>query len=395
GKNQSAILASAKSLHILNSEQVTSGAPGRIRTSVAIKAPRLQRGVIDRSTTDAHPHRIQYFRFTGKNTVYYKSMAYRTILYTLAGALLVLMPIIVEAQTGGLVPCLGVFDCNLCTLGKLTQNVINFLIAVSIPISVALFAWAGWLYFSSAANPGQIDSAKKIFTSVFIGFLIAVGAWLGVQTMLKTLLKDGYYRSWDDIQCVTDVGKTAGRRQSGFTVGEWLNKVLNPLRQANLGVTYAPNCPSDYPIRQTETGQCCTDRNYTSCIQGPTGATPPGISGFTYQSGIDRQLGAASAELNNLISCMGSRVGGQISSISDSYIVDGRNTWDQCRAGQCQHTAGSCHYGGRNCGDQSYAVDLVGDNNALKDAARQCGANFVLDEGNHVHASVGAACGCN
>ncbi len=100
--------------------------------------------------------------------------------------------------SGFLVPCgtaSGVDNatsCNICSLATLTQNLINFLIMLSIPLSAALFAWAGILYFTSAANPGNISKAHKIFTSVFIGFAIALSGYLIVQTILNAFLNPSF-----------------------------------------------------------------------------------------------------------------------------------------------------------------------------------------------------------
>ncbi|OGC85929.1 hypothetical protein A3D70_00630 [Candidatus Adlerbacteria bacterium RIFCSPHIGHO2_02_FULL_54_18] len=155
------------------------------------------------------------------------------VLLFMFGGLLFVIPLLVEAQSG-LVGCTGAANCNFCAFTGLFQSIINFLIGLSIPLSALLFAWAGILYFSSAANPAGIETAKKIFVSVGIGFLIAMGGWLGVQTILKTLLAQDFYVSWDKIDCRQANRPGSGAEESKtITVAEWLS-FLPPLNQTPL-----------------------------------------------------------------------------------------------------------------------------------------------------------------
>ena len=105
-----------------------------------------------------------------------------------------------NTQSKGLIPCSGI-DCQACHLASLAQRIINFLIGLSIPLAAAMFAYAGVIYFTSGVVD-KIEKAHKIFKSVGIGFMIVLGAWLGIQTVLKTILADEYYKSWNTIQCV-------------------------------------------------------------------------------------------------------------------------------------------------------------------------------------------------
>src|SRR3989338_8903582 len=84
------------------------------------------------------------------------------------------------------------YNCDFNALLKLANNVINFvLFMLAMPIAAIMFAYAGWLYMSSGFKPAQKDTAKKIFSSVFFGILIAAGAWLLVNTILNLLGYDG------------------------------------------------------------------------------------------------------------------------------------------------------------------------------------------------------------
>lgn len=117
-------------------------------------------------------------------------------------AALALLPFAVFAQHGSaaglpdrIVPCNGL-DCKCEHLIQLAQNLINGGIFLSIFFAAILFAYAGWLYLSNEAI-GQQQKAKKLFTNVFIGLIVIMVAWLVVDTLMKSLLKDNIV--WNNI----------------------------------------------------------------------------------------------------------------------------------------------------------------------------------------------------
>ena len=119
-------------------------------------------------------------------------------------------PLTQTNQGGGLVSCGNSSNpilatmCNLCDIGTLIQNIINFLILLSIPLSAGLFAWAGILYFTAQGGSESIDKAHRIFKSVFIGFVMVVMAYFIVQTLLSAILDQQNFftsGSWSNLQC--------------------------------------------------------------------------------------------------------------------------------------------------------------------------------------------------
>lgn len=104
-------------------------------------------------------------------------------------------PVAFESPTGGLVPCGGKNEngteqpeCNFGYLITMANTVIHFvLFDLAMPVAALLFAYAGWLYLSSGANPGNRTKAKAIFIDVLIGFAIALAAWLIINTILTGL----------------------------------------------------------------------------------------------------------------------------------------------------------------------------------------------------------------
>jgi hypothetical protein len=91
-------------------------------------------------------------------------------------------------HAAGLVPCDGP-DCNLDSLILLAQNVIDFLIfKIAAPLAAVSFAVAGFIYITAQGNESQHQKAKSIFVSVFIGFVIALSAWIVVKFIVTALV---------------------------------------------------------------------------------------------------------------------------------------------------------------------------------------------------------------
>lgn len=237
--------------------------------------------------------------------------------------------------------CAVAWKCVLATF----DNVIAFALAFAFILATLLFAYAGFTWVLSPTSPSNIAKGKKILWNTVIGLIITMAAWLIVNTVLSVFT---YYTV-----------DSATNMLTGTDAGDW----------------------------------CLPD------AKGDTGAIPDSDKQFTYQANIILQKNHASYGLNQLLTCMVQKVPGnvgQISSISDSAIVLGTYSWANCRAGKCAHAANSCHYGGTKCGNASYAVDFGDEQNkeALMAAAKTCGASKIIDEGDHIHVSVGKAFGC-
>lgn len=170
-----------------------------------------------------------------------------------------IVPAPTYSTPNGIVPCNGI-DCQACNLAQLGQRIINWLVGFSIPLAAAMFAWAGILYFTSLSKASQVEDAKKIFRNVGIGFVIILCAWLGVQTILKTVLKDSYYKSWNSIQCVQAANNTTGGRQLGKSINDLLNSL--PLLNKN---TVLPSVQSVAPSASPSNFNLST-----GCINGDT-----------------------------------------------------------------------------------------------------------------------------
>jgi len=95
---------------------------------------------------------------------------------------------------GGIIPCTN--NCGWSDFIKLIQNVITFVLYIAIPITVAMFTYAGVLYLTAAGKTGQIEKAHTIFLNVLIGFIIVLSAWLIVNTIANALLDKTNFNSF-------------------------------------------------------------------------------------------------------------------------------------------------------------------------------------------------------
>jgi hypothetical protein len=99
----------------------------------------------------------------------------------------------VNGQTG-LVRCSGVATsgetvCNFQAFISMIGTVINWLFATSVPVAVALFAYAGLLYMSG--KDSNKSKAKTIFLNVAIGFTIMLVAFVFVDTLVGWVANAG------------------------------------------------------------------------------------------------------------------------------------------------------------------------------------------------------------
>lgn len=307
-------------------------------------------------------------RMRRSNTRYDVSMRSRISLFAilfLAGSLA--LPMV--AQAGG-IPFFGpiipqdggqaVCPASWGMLITVINNIISFLITIAIVfVAPLMIAWAGFLYVVNPVSPDGIKKARSILTNTIVGIVIALAGWMIVDAIMAMLYNAN------------------ASNERGGVLGTWSSLI---------GSGGLPPCID---------------------LKGsvaPTVAPPivvPVVPGrFTFDRGIDAQVPTESAALANLLSCMVTKVPagvGRISSISDSLITKGQKSFSQCASGGCQHSANSCHYGGKTCVGSSYAVDFGDEQNAraLTSAAQACGANYIGNEGNHLHVSVGSSCGCN
>lgn len=88
----------------------------------------------------------------------------------------------------GLVPCNTAETCDFNALLALVNNVINYMILLTVPIAAIMFAYAGFLLVTSGGESASAKTkAKSIFWNAVIGLIIALAAWLIVKLILTTV----------------------------------------------------------------------------------------------------------------------------------------------------------------------------------------------------------------
>lgn len=91
-------------------------------------------------------------------------------------------------------PCSG-DDCTFTHFIEFFNQILKFIVIISIPIATAGIAWSGGKILLSAGKPEELTDAKKMFTKILIGFMFILGAWLIVYTISSALVKPEFYNS--------------------------------------------------------------------------------------------------------------------------------------------------------------------------------------------------------
>lgn len=103
-------------------------------------------------------------------------------------------PVLLFAQ-GGFVPCgdlaKGQKECGYADLLILVNNIIKWMVMISVPVAAGVFAWAGFKLMTSGVVD-QKTAAKKMMTSVLWGFVFVLSAWIIVSTIVNALLSKDF-----------------------------------------------------------------------------------------------------------------------------------------------------------------------------------------------------------
>lgn len=78
--------------------------------------------------------------------------------------------------------------CDFNMIMAIINKLITFLlITLATPLFALIIIYTGWLYISAGGSSENVTRAKKIFKNALIGYVIALAAWLIVNTIIKTL----------------------------------------------------------------------------------------------------------------------------------------------------------------------------------------------------------------
>ena len=93
-----------------------------------------------------------------------------------------------------LVPDCPIDGCGFNEVMILINSVINFLLfTIATPLAALIFVYAGFKLITSSGDPGKLTDVKNILKNAIFGYLIALAAWLIINTILTML---GFEGSW-------------------------------------------------------------------------------------------------------------------------------------------------------------------------------------------------------
>ncbi|MCA9351376.1 hypothetical protein KC929_01180 [Patescibacteria group bacterium] len=77
--------------------------------------------------------------------------------------------------------------CGFADVIRLIQRVIEYIFILILPLAAIVFAYAGFLFLTSGGSSDKRKAAKKAMTSVLVGIIIVMLAWLVVRTIVGSL----------------------------------------------------------------------------------------------------------------------------------------------------------------------------------------------------------------
>lgn len=101
--------------------------------------------------------------------------------------------IIPECNTGVVDTKTGQFSnpCDFNYVMQLINNIIKFLLfTIATPLVALILMYTGYLYITAGGNSGQTEKVRHILFNAVVGYIIALAAWLIVNTIVSSLKVD-------------------------------------------------------------------------------------------------------------------------------------------------------------------------------------------------------------
>jgi len=99
--------------------------------------------------------------------------------------------IVPKCNTGDIDTATGQYKnpCNFDFFMKLLNSIIKFLLfTIATPLVALIVMYTGYLYLTAGGSAGQTEKAKHILFNVVVGYIIALAAWLIINTIVTSLL---------------------------------------------------------------------------------------------------------------------------------------------------------------------------------------------------------------
>lgn len=124
-------------------------------------------------------------------------------IYILLGIWVLGFGISTSAALGPIVPCTGL-NCSWCDLLRLGKNIIDFLMYAIFPIATVMIIWGGFLILISGGSIDRAQRGRKALTAAIAGLLIALLAWIILDTIIKIVAPNfqaASFGPWNQLQC--------------------------------------------------------------------------------------------------------------------------------------------------------------------------------------------------
>ena len=105
-----------------------------------------------------------------------------------------------EGTGEGGVTCNVGGPCSFCDALKVTSNIVQLLFQIAIPIAVAMIIYGALRLMFAGGSTERVTQSRKIMTSAVIGLIIALSAWIIVNTLLHVLTGNPSF-PWNEITC--------------------------------------------------------------------------------------------------------------------------------------------------------------------------------------------------
>jgi len=81
--------------------------------------------------------------------------------------------------------------CDFKYFMDLINGLIKFMLfVIATPFVALIIMYTGYLFLTAGGSAGQTEKAKKILFNVVIGYVIALAAWLIINTIVSSLKVD-------------------------------------------------------------------------------------------------------------------------------------------------------------------------------------------------------------
>jgi RsiW-degrading membrane proteinase PrsW (M82 family) len=90
--------------------------------------------------------------------------------------------------------------CGWCELIQLGQNIIDFMIEISLVLAIAFIVYGGIMIMVNSYKPEKLQESRSIIWSALIGLVIVLASWVILNTFFH-LLTGNLNWPWNQISC--------------------------------------------------------------------------------------------------------------------------------------------------------------------------------------------------